>query len=83
MPGDWVVYMLRCSDDTLYTGVAIDLEARVKAHNAGRGAKYTRCRLPVTVVYTEVHPDRSSAQRAEAAIKKLTRAQKLRKVQDV
>ncbi len=79
----WVVYMLRCSDGTIYTGCTNDLEKRVKAHNAGRGAKYTKRRLPVTVAFTEPHPDRSSAQKAEAEIKKLTRAQKLKKVQDV
>ncbi len=78
----WVVDMLRCSGGTLYTGCTNDLEKRVKAHNAGKGAKYTRHRLPVTVTYTEPHHDRSSAQKAEAAIKKLTREQKLRKAQD-
>jgi putative endonuclease len=72
--------MLRCSDGTLYTGVTNNLEKRVKIHNAGNGAKYTRSRLPVEPVYTEAHPDRSSAQKAEAALKKLTREQKLRKV---
>lgn len=78
----WVTYMVRCSDGTLYTGVTNDIEKRMKTHNEGKGAKYTRSRLPVTVAFTEPHPDRPSAQKAEAAIKKLTRAQKLRKVQD-
>ncbi len=77
---EWVVYILRCSDGTLYTGCTNDLEKRLKAHNAGKGAKYTKHRLPVTVGYTEPHPDRSSAQKAEAAIKKLSRAEKLRKI---
>jgi len=77
----WVTYMLRCSDGTLYTGVTNDLEKRVKTHNDGKGAKYTRSRLPVTPVYMEAHPNRSAAQKAEAALKKLTRAQKLKKVE--
>ncbi len=73
----WVTYMVRCSDGTLYTGVTNDLEKRMKTHNAGKGAKYTRSRLPVTLVYTEAHGDRSAAQRAEASIKGLRRAEKI------
>lgn len=74
--------MLRCSDGTLYTGSTNNLEKRVKTHNAGKGAKYTSCRRPVEVVYSEAHVDRSSAQKAEARLKKLSRAEKLRKVED-
>ena len=73
--GCWV-YILRCADNTLYTGVAADVEKRVGQHNSGQGAKYTRGRGPVMVVYRELCPDRSAALRREAAIKKLTRLQK-------
>ena len=71
------VYMLRCADGTLYTGWTNDLEKRVKAHNDGRGAKYTHARRPVTLVYSEALPSKEAALRREAAVKKLTRAQKL------
>jgi predicted GIY-YIG superfamily endonuclease len=74
---DWTVYMLRCADDTLYTGIARDADAREATHNAGRGAKYTRARLPVRLVYREAAPDRSAASKREWAIKRLTRLQKL------
>jgi putative endonuclease len=77
MPG-WVVYMLRCSDGTLYTGCTNNLEKRVKAHNEGKGAKYTRGRIPVEVVYTEDYVTRGLALHEEATLKRLTRAQKLR-----
>lgn len=75
------VYILRCADGTFYTGVAADVEKRVALHNAGQGAKYTRGRGPVQPVYRELCPDRSAALRREAAIKKLTRSQKLRLIQ--
>lgn len=74
---DWVVYVLHCGDGSLYTGVARDLDKRLKEHNAGTGAKYTRGRLPVTLAYCEPATDRSSAQQREAAIKKLSRSDKL------
>lgn len=73
----WFVYVLRCADDTLYTGITTDVGRRVKQHNAGKGAKYTRCRLPVEVLYQEGQEDRSRASKREIAIKKLSRAQKL------
>ena len=73
----WQVYLLRCADDTLYTGIALDVAKRAAAHNAGRGAKYTRPRRPVTVLYTESCTSKSAALQREAAIKKLPRAQKL------
>ena len=73
----WYVYMLRCGDDTLYTGMTDDVEKRFAAHAAGRGAKYTRGRGPLELVYTEELPDKSAALKREAAIKKLSRAQKL------
>ena len=70
------VYILRCADGTLYTGWTTDLTARVAAHNAGKGAKYTRSRLPAKLVYHEVYDDKQEAQSREYAIKQLTRAQK-------
>lgn len=70
--------MLRCSDGTLYTGITDDVPRRTAAHNEGRGAKYTRGRLPVEAVYKEECADKSSALKKELAIKRLTRAQKQR-----
>lgn len=70
------VYILRCADDTLYTGWTTDVEKRVAAHNSGKGAKYTRARLPVELVYTEEFDDKVEAQRREYAIKQLTRSEK-------
>ena len=74
--GCWV-YILRCADNTLYTGIAADVEKRTEQHNSGQGAKYTRGRAPVKVVYRELCPNRPTALRREAVIKKLTRRQKL------
>lgn len=71
------VYLLRCADGTLYTGYTTDLLRRERAHNAGRGAKYTRSRRPVTLVWWEEQPDKSAALRREAAVKKLSRREKL------
>ena len=74
---NWFVYILRCSDNTLYTGVAKDLEKRLQQHNHGRdGAKYTRGRRPVELVYQEPARDRSAAQQREHSIKRLALAQK-------
>lgn len=70
-------YILTCADGTLYTGWTNDLPRRLSAHNAGKGARYTRCRLPVKLVYAEAHADKREAMRREYAIKQLTRAQKL------
>lgn len=72
----WYVYMLQCADGTLYTGVATDVAARVAAHNAGRGAKYTRGRLPATLVWQEAAGERGAALRREHAIKRLRAADK-------
>lgn len=72
----WTVYIVRCADQTLYTGVARDLAARVSTHNAGKGAKYTRGRRPVVLVYHETAVDRAAAQRREAVIKRLSGAMK-------
>ena len=73
----YFVYILRCADETLYTGWTMDVEARAEAHNSGKGAKYTRARRPVELAYAETLPDRSAAQRREVEIKRLTRAEKL------
>lgn len=71
-------YILLCADGTLYTGWTNDLEKRLAAHNAGRGAKYTRGRRPVTLIYSEECGSREDAMSREAAIKKLPRKEKLR-----
>ncbi len=73
----WCVYILRCGDGSLYTGATNDLERRVAHHGAGKGARYTRSRLPVAVVYREAAATRGAALRREAAVKQLTRKQKL------
>ena len=73
----WWVYILRCSDRTLYTGITADLEARLASHRNGTASKYTRGRCPLRLVYQEPHPNRSSASKREAAIKKLSRSEKL------
>ena len=69
-------YMVQCADGTLYTGWTTNLEKRLAAHNAGIGAKYTRIRLPVTLVYWEEQENQSLAQKREASIKKLARCKK-------
>lgn len=71
------VYILRCADGSLYTGSAKDVKRRLAVHQSGKGAKYTRSRLPVELVYWEQAADHSAALRREAAIKKLSRAKKL------
>lgn len=74
----YILYILKCSDGSLYTGITTDLERRVGEHNDGKvGAKYTRGRGPVTVVYTRRFRNRANASREEARIKSLTRHQKL------
>lgn len=70
------VYMLRCCDGSLYTGWTNNLEQRLEAHASGKGAKYTKGRLPLALVYFEEHPDKSCALRREMEIKQLTKAQK-------
>ena len=72
----WHVYILECVDGSLYTGIAIDVSARFALHASGKGAKYTRSHPPKQILATFAHPDRSSATKAEAAIKKLTPAEK-------
>ena len=78
----WWVYILRCGDGTLYTGMAADVEKRLQTHNAGKGARYTRIRLPVELVYREPCESRSGALRREAAIKRLCRQEKLELIQN-
>ena len=71
------IYILKCSDDTLYTGWTTDVQKRLRCHNRGKGAKYTRCRLPVELVYSEECRDKSSALKREYEIKQLPRDKKL------
>ena len=71
------VYILECADSTLYTGWTTDIQKRLKAHNTGKGAKYTRSRRPVKLVYTETFESKSDALRREYQIKQLSRVQKL------
>ena len=77
----WTVYILRCRDGSLYTGITTDLPRRMAAHESGRGAAYTRGRRPLHLVYTERRRGRSSALRREAAIKRLPRHAKLALIQ--
>ena len=72
----WTVYLVRCKDATIYTGITVDLSARLSAHDQGRGAKYTRGRGPVTLVWSESGLSESEARKREAQIKQLTRKQK-------
>lgn len=74
----YYTYILRCADDTLYTGWTNNLDKRVKNHNKGRGAKYTRGRLPAVCIYYEVFARKQEAIRRERAIKHLTRSEKFR-----
>lgn len=75
------VYILRCSDQTLYTGWTNDLKKRVETHNSGNGAKYTKNRRPVTLVYYETYENKIDAMKREYEIKQLSRAQKLELIQ--
>ena len=74
----WYVYIVKCSDGSLYTGITVDMDRRVHEHNTStKGAKYTRARRPVQLMYSEPHVDRSSASKRESIIKKLSRSNKL------
>ena len=75
-------YIVRCADGTLYTGWTNDIEKRLQAHNSGEGAKYTRSRLPVTLVYYESHETKEEAMSREWHIKRMTRAQKMKLFSD-
>lgn len=75
-------YLVRCSDDTLYCGYTNNLDKRIAAHNNGKGAKYTKTRIPVKLVYTEMFDNKSDAMKREWQIKKLTKKEKLRLIND-
>ena len=72
----WYVYILRCGDGSLYTGITTDVQSRLEAHRSGKGAKYTRGRAPLELVYREECGDHSQALKRELAIKSLTREEK-------
>ena len=78
----WYLYILRCGDGTLYTGITTDVEKRLAVHRAGKGAKYTRGRSPLELVYQEELPDHSAALRREREIKSLSRAEKEKLIVD-
>src|SRR5476651_133010 len=73
----WIVYIVRCADGSLYTGITKDVKRRCQQHNAGTYLRYTRSRRPVKLIYQEVHPSQSSALKREAAIKAMDRRGKL------
>ena len=73
----WRVYIIRCKDNTLYTGITTDISRRITEHNRKKGGNYTKTRLPVTLAYSESHPTRSKALKREAQIKNWTREKKL------
>lgn len=76
---EWYVYIVKCSDGSLYTGITTDLARRIDEHNnSKKGAKYTRSKRPVELTYSEPHADRSSASKRESSIKKLSRDNKLK-----
>lgn len=77
----WTLYVLRCADGSLYTGITNALAERVATHNAGKGAKYTRSRRPVVLVWSRQCASESAARRMEREVKGLTRAEKLRLVE--
>lgn len=81
MEKKWYLYILRCGDGTLYTGITTDVQARFAQHQAGKGAKYTRGRGPLEVVYTEEYEDHSAALKRELAVKALSREEKERMIQ--
>ena len=76
MEKKYYAYMLRCSDDTIYSGYTDDVERRVEVHNSGKGAKYTKIRRPVKLVYFETYDSKSEAMKREYQFKHLTRLQK-------
>jgi putative endonuclease len=81
----YFVYIVKCADETFYTGIATELERRIEEHNnSDKGAKYTRVRRPVRLVYSEEYPDRSSASKREYEIKKkMSRSEKLKLIESV
>ena len=81
MDKSWKLYILRCCDGTLYTGITTDVDRRLKDHRTGKGAKYTRGRGPLELVYQEVCGDKSAALKREAEIKKLPRTEKMKLIE--
>ncbi len=77
MDTPYYFYLLKCSDDSIYAGICIDLEKRLNSHNSGKGAKYTRSRLPVEIVYSEQLKNKSIALKREIEVKKWSRVKKL------
>lgn len=75
---DWLVYILECRDGTFYTGITGDIQSRVAAHNEGRGAKYTKGRDPVLLLYSEKAQGRGEALKREMEIKRMSRSEKMR-----
>ena len=73
----WYLYIAKCRDESLYTGITTDIPHRIKEHNVKKGAFYTKNKLPVELVYQEILPNQSGARKREAAIKRLTRKEKL------
>ena len=80
--GNHFVYIVRCSDNSLYTGYTNNIEVRINKHNAGKGAKYTKIRRPVVLVYQEMYETKSEALRREYEIKKFTRQRKLKLIEE-
>lgn len=78
----WYLYILRCSDSTLYTGITVDVEKRFEAHSSGKGAKYTRGRCPLKIVYRELCGTHSEALKREYAVKQLSREEKEQMIAD-
>lgn len=81
MEGNWHLYILRCGDGTLYTGITTDVEKRLAVHRAGKGAKYTRGRGPLELVYQEELPDHSAALKREYEVKSMSRQDKEKLIQ--
>jgi len=79
---EWFVYLIRCADGSLYTGITTDVKRRCQQHNAGTASRYTRSRRPVKLIYQEIHPSQSSALKREAAIKAMNRREKLKMIQN-
>ena len=78
----WSLYIIRCNDNTLYIGITSNLKKRIESHNKGTGAKYTRGRGPVKLVYTESYPDRSTASQREYSLKKLSLKEKINLIEN-
>ena len=81
MENTWKLYILRCRDGSLYTGITTDVEKRFEAHNSGKGAKYTRGRGPLELVYREEYGDHSAALKRELEIKALPREEKMKLIE--